>query len=94
MYDGIVGDRLAENLKNNAIACCRRVSDVYDGLRLRLAETLNNKPIACCGRKVRSPFRKSQKQSDVYAGLYLCISHIPKSDRLAENLKNKAIAVV
>ncbi|WP_414512377.1 hypothetical protein [Nostoc sp. PCC 9305] len=26
MYDGIVGDRLVENIKNNAIACCGRVS--------------------------------------------------------------------
>jgi hypothetical protein len=28
LYDGIVSDRLAENLKNNAIACCRRVSAI------------------------------------------------------------------
>ncbi|WP_190240940.1 hypothetical protein [Nostoc sp. 'Peltigera membranacea cyanobiont' 210A] len=43
-------DRLTENLKNNAIACCERVSDVYDGLRLRLAENLKNNAITCCRR--------------------------------------------
>ncbi|MEH1809670.1 hypothetical protein [Nostoc sp.] len=39
MYDGIVSDRLAENLKNNAIACCGRMCD-------RLTENLKNKAIA------------------------------------------------
>ncbi|MBC1225068.1 hypothetical protein GNF10_22355 [Nostoc sp. UCD121] len=43
MYDGITGDSLAENLKNNAIACCPRMSD-------RFAENLKNKAIVCCRR--------------------------------------------
>ncbi|MEH2360764.1 hypothetical protein [Nostoc sp.] len=29
---------------------CGRVSDAYDGLRLRLTENLKNKAIACCQR--------------------------------------------
>ncbi|WP_181373892.1 hypothetical protein [Nostoc commune] len=46
MYDAILSDRLASNLKNKAIAYCKKVSDVYDGLRLRLAENFKNKAIA------------------------------------------------
>ncbi|MBN3950491.1 MAG: hypothetical protein HWQ38_30100 [Nostoc sp. NMS7] len=45
-----MSDRLVENLKNKAIACCERVCDVYDGLRLRLTGNLKNKAITCCGR--------------------------------------------
>ncbi|MFN6481386.1 MULTISPECIES: hypothetical protein [unclassified Nostoc] len=41
MYDGIAGDRLAENLKYNAIVCCVRVCD-------RFAENLKYKAIADC----------------------------------------------
>ncbi|MEH2096546.1 hypothetical protein [Nostoc sp.] len=47
-------DRLAENLKNKAIAFYVRVSD-------RLTENLKNNAIACCGRVSAIALQKTSK---------------------------------
>ncbi|WP_341524575.1 hypothetical protein WKK05_18230 [Nostoc sp. UHCC 0302] len=72
-------DRLAENFKNKALACCLRMSD-------RFAENLKNNAITL-RMLINSPdifkIKQPQKQGN-------CLLGKSKSDRLAEKFKNKA----